>query len=45
MTETLLHCSGLTKTFGRKLALDGAELSLGRGRIAGLLGPNDLPIG
>ena len=40
MTEELLSCQGLSKQFGHKTALAGVDLSLGRGRIVGLLGPN-----
>ena len=40
MNETLVECRGLRKVYGRKTALDGVDLSLGRGRIVGLLGPN-----
>ena len=40
MNEPLLRCSGLCKSFGAKAALDGVDLSLERGRIIGLLGPN-----
>ncbi len=40
MTEELLCCRGLGKQFGHKVALAGVDLSLGRGRIIGLLGPN-----
>lgn len=36
----IIRCSGLTKHFGSKTALDNIELELGRGRIVGLLGPN-----
>ena len=36
----LLQCTGLTKTYGNKTALDHVELSLGAGKIVGLLGPN-----
>lgn len=38
--EQLLQCEGLSKCFGYKTALDDVSLSLGRGRIIGLLGPN-----
>ena len=40
MNELLVECRGLTKSYGGKLALNGVDLSLGRGRIVGLLGPN-----
>lgn len=36
----LLICKDVTKRFGRKQALNHLNLSLGRGRIIGLLGPN-----
>ena len=36
----IIRCSGLTKQFGGKTALDNVDLELGRGRIVGLLGPN-----
>jgi Fe-S cluster assembly ATP-binding protein len=36
----ILHCEGLTKTFGHVTALDNVNLSLQSGRIVGLLGPN-----
>lgn len=38
--STILDCRGLTKRYGNKLALDHINLSLGRGKIIGLLGPN-----
>lgn len=38
--STILDCRGLTKRYGNKLALDHIDLSLGRGKIIGLLGPN-----
>ncbi len=38
--SNILECKGLTKTFGTKKALDNVHLSIGRGRIVGLLGPN-----
>jgi ABC-2 type transport system ATP-binding protein len=40
VSEVLIQCRGLTKTYGRKTALAGLDLSVGRGRIVGLLGPN-----
>ena len=36
----LLTCTGLTKQYGSKAALDNLNLTLPRGRIIGLLGPN-----
>jgi ABC-2 type transport system ATP-binding protein len=36
----LLECRGLRKSFGSKTALDGVDLTVGRGKIVGLLGPN-----
>ena len=38
--EELLNCQNLTKRYGYKTALDSINLSIGRGRIIGLLGPN-----
>ncbi len=40
MTDLILQCSALTKTYGRKQALQGLDLELTPGRIVGLLGPN-----
>ncbi len=40
MSTELIACSGLVKRFGSVRALDGADLSVGTGRIVGLLGPN-----
>ena len=40
MNELLVECRGLSKSYGAKTALDGVDLSLGRGHIVGLLGPN-----
>ncbi len=40
MNEKLLVCSGLTKLFGTKQALTGVDLTVGSGKIVGLLGPN-----
>ena len=36
----MVQCMGLTKTYGRKIALNQVYLNLERGRIIGLLGPN-----
>lgn len=36
----ILECKNLTKTFGTKKALDKVNLSIPKGRIIGLLGPN-----
>ncbi len=36
----LVSCEGLTKNYGGKTALDNFSISLGRGKIIGLLGPN-----
>ncbi|MGE5614515.1 MAG: ABC transporter ATP-binding protein [Bacillota bacterium] len=38
--NTILECRNLTKNFGAKKALDNINLSVERGRIVGLLGPN-----
>lgn len=40
MNDKLLVCSGLTKLFGTKQALTGVDLTIGSGKIVGLLGPN-----
>ena len=40
MTDMILKCSALSKTYGRKQALQGLDLELAPGRIVGLLGPN-----
>ena len=40
MSEQLIVCRGLSKAYGRKPALSGVDLEVGRGRIVGLLGPN-----
>ena len=40
MSEYILQCNNLTKKFGAKAALDNVSLSVGRGKIIGLLGPN-----
>ncbi|MEN6313583.1 MAG: ABC transporter ATP-binding protein [Clostridiaceae bacterium] len=36
----ILECKSLSKSFGFKKALDNMDLSIARGRIVGLLGPN-----
>ena len=38
--SALLECNRLTKTFGNTRALSDVNLTVGRGRIVGLLGPN-----
>ena len=40
MNQELINVQGLTKTYGTKPALDHMDLTVGRGRIVGLLGPN-----
>ena len=40
MSQALISCQGLSKSYGRKRALEGLDLEVGRGRIVGLLGPN-----
>jgi ABC-2 type transport system ATP-binding protein len=38
--NAVIEASGLTKTYGRKVAVDHISFSVGRGEIFGLLGPN-----
>lgn len=38
--SNILECKNLTKKFGTKTALNNVNLSIGRGKIIGLLGPN-----
>lgn len=38
--NNILECKNLTKSFGSKTVLNNLNLSIGRGRIVGLLGPN-----
>ena len=38
--EPVIRISGLTKRFGRRVAVDGLDLEVGRGQIFGFLGPN-----
>ena len=40
MADSLICCKDLTKAYGSRVALQGVDLALGRGRIVGLLGPN-----
>jgi ABC-2 type transport system ATP-binding protein len=40
MNEPLVQISGLTKSYGGPLALQGLDLALPTGKIIGLLGPN-----
>jgi ABC-2 type transport system ATP-binding protein len=40
MNETAVEVTGLTKRYGRQLAVDGVDLTVERGEIFGLLGPN-----
>ncbi|TGU86683.1 ATP-binding cassette domain-containing protein, partial [Mesorhizobium sp. M00.F.Ca.ET.186.01.1.1] len=38
--EHVIEIKDLTKSFGDKKVLNGISLSIGKGRIFGLLGPN-----
>lgn len=38
----ILECKSLMKTYSGKMALCGVDLSLEKGKIVGLLGPNGL---
>ena len=40
MSEYLIECRGLYKSYGLRPALRGVDLKVGPGRIVGLLGPN-----
>ena len=40
MEQYVMECRGLSKTYGRKAALDKIDLKIESGRIIGLLGPN-----
>lgn len=40
MNDTVMRCTDLTKSYGKKPALEGVNLDIKRGRIVGLLGPN-----
>ena len=39
-TSNIIQCSNLPRTFGKTIALNGVDLSVGRGRIVGLAAPN-----
>ena len=39
-SDVLVSCKGITKAYGRKVALDNINVEIGRGKIIGLLGPN-----
>jgi len=39
-TRTAVSVDGLRKTYGKKVVLDGVDLSIGEGEIFALLGPN-----
>src|SRR6202166_2415164 len=39
-TRTAVSASGLRKTYGKKVVLDGVDLSIGEGEVFALLGPN-----
>ncbi|WP_417230470.1 ABC transporter ATP-binding protein [Brevundimonas sp.] len=38
MTDAIVSVTGVRRAYGRKIAVDGADLTLSRGRILGLLG-------
>src|SRR5665648_749552 len=38
--EQVIRTRGLTKSFGNTRALDGVDLTVGRGEVHGFLGPN-----
>ncbi len=40
MSAPILECKNLSKSYSGKSALSGVNISIGRGRIVGLLGPN-----
>ncbi len=40
MSDTAVESSGLTKRFGRQVAVDAVDLSVPRGAVYGFLGPN-----
>src|SRR3954466_15717824 len=40
MSDTVIQATGLTKRYGRAVAVNGISFTVGRGEIFGLLGPN-----
>ena len=40
MSDVVLECKGLRKNYNSKIALNGIDLKVNKGRIVGLLGPN-----
>ena len=40
MSDTVIEAQGLTKRYGRAVAVNGISFTVGRGEIFGLLGPN-----
>ncbi|MCG6872316.1 MAG: ABC transporter ATP-binding protein [Gammaproteobacteria bacterium] len=40
MSDTVIRARGLTKRYGKTMALDHVDLDIARGRIVGLIGPN-----
>lgn len=40
MTRAVVEASGITKRYGKTLALDAVDLSVSRGSVYGLVGPN-----
>lgn len=40
MNEIVMECKNLCKNYSSKIALRNVNLSLKRGRVVGLLGPN-----
>jgi ABC-type (unclassified) transport system, ATPase component len=40
LSDSLLEAKGLRKSYGKKLAVDGVDFSMGTGEVVGLLGPN-----
>jgi ABC-2 type transport system ATP-binding protein len=40
MSDTVIEAAGLTKRYGRAVAVNGISFTVGRGEIFGLLGPN-----
>ncbi len=38
--DAVIHAQGISKTYGKKIALDNVDLTIPAGRIIGLIGPN-----